>query len=315
MRIVFMGSPEFAVDSLKELAENSHHEVVAVITQPDRPKGRGQKVLMTAVKEYAMTKCLPVLQPAKIRNKEFIEELRALKPELIVVVAFGQFLPKDILQMPKYGCINVHASLLPKYRGAAPIHYAIMNGEKETGVTIMMMDEGMDTGAMLSKSVIEISDDMTMGCLHDQLKIAGAKLLIDVVEGLERGTIKPIPQNNDEATYASLLDKKIEKIVWSSTAKEIHNKVRGLNPWPGAHSFLPDGRNLKIWQTRVAEKEYFGVLPGTIIEFTKGGFLVACGKGCLEVLEVQPESKKKMSADVFCNGYKIKLGEILPIEV
>lgn len=165
---------------------------------------------------------------------------------------------------------------------------------------------------MLSKSVIEISDDMTMGCLHDQLKIAGAKLLLDVVEGLERGTIKPIPQNNAEATYASLI-KKLKKIVWSSTAKEIHNKVRGLNPQPGAHSFLPDGRNLKIWQTRVAE-EYFGVLPGTIIEFTKGGFLVACGKGCLEVLEVQPESKKKMSADVFAMGIKLNW-EILPIEV
>ena len=203
MRIVFMGSPEFAVDSLKALVEASQHEVVAVITQPDRPKGRGQKVLMTAVKEYALTKKLPVLQPAKIRTQEFVEELKALKPELIVVVAFGQFLPKDILQMPKYGCINVHASLLPKYRGAAPIHYAIMNGEKESGVTIMMMDEGMDTGAMLAKSVTAISDDMTMGVLHDQLKIAGAKLLLDVVEGLEKGTIKPVPQNNEEATYAS----------------------------------------------------------------------------------------------------------------
>jgi len=315
MRIVFMGSPEFAVDSLKALVENSQNEVVAVITQPDRPKGRGQKVLMTAVKEYAMTKCLPVLQPVRIRNQEFIEELRALKPELIVVVAFGQFLPKDILQMPKHGCINVHASLLPKYRGAAPIHYAIMNGEKETGVTIMMMDKGMDTGAMLAKSVMAISDDMTMGVLHDQLKIAGAKLLLDVVEGLERGTIIPIPQNNAEATYASLLDKEIEKIVWSSTAKDIHNKVRGLNPWPGAHSFLPDGRNLKIWRTRVAEKDYPGIKPGTIIELTKDGFLVVCGKDCLEVLEVQPESKKKMAADVFCNGYKIKSGEILPVEV
>ncbi|MGE4589390.1 MAG: methionyl-tRNA formyltransferase [Acidaminococcaceae bacterium] len=315
MRIVFMGSPEFAVDSLKALVENSKHEVVAVITQPDRPKGRGQKVLMTAVKEYAMTKSLPVLQPLKIRTKEFIEELKALKPELIVVVAFGQFLPKDILHMPTYGCINVHASLLPKYRGAAPIHYAIMNGEKETGVTIMMMDEGMDTGAMLAKAAVNISDEMTMGVLHDQLKTAGAELLLSVVEGLEKGTIKPIPQNNAEATYASLLDKKIEVIEWTSTAEEIHNKVRGLNPWPGAHSFLPDGRNLKIWQTMVTEKEYPGIKPGTIIEFTRKGFLVVCGKGSLEIIEVQPASKKKMAADVFCNGYKIKLGEILPIEV
>ena len=241
--------------------------------------------------------------------------MKALKPELIVVVAFGQFLPKDILQMPKYGCINVHASLLPKYRGAAPIHYAIMNGEKESGVTIMMMDEGMDTGAMLAKSVTAISDDMTMGVLHDQLKIAGAKLLLDVVEGLEKGTIKPVPQNNEEATYASLLDKEIEKIEWNNTAREIHDKIRGLNPWPGAHSVLPDGRNLKIWQTRVVEKEYPDKKPGTIVELTKDGFIVVCGKACLEVLEVQPESKKKMPADVFCNGYKIKLGELLLLEV
>ena len=315
MRIVFMGSPEFAVDSLKALVEASQHEVVAVITQPDRPKGRGQKVLMTAVKEYALTKNLPVLQPVKIRAQEFVEELKALEPELIVVVAFGQFLPKDILQMPKYGCINVHASLLPKYRGAAPIHYAIMNGETETGVTIMMMDIGMDTGAMLAKSVTQISDEMTMGILHDQLKTVGAKLLLDVVKGLEKGTIMPVPQNNDEATYASLLDKKIEKIEWNHTAQEIHNKVRGLNPWPGAHSVLPDGRNLKIWQTRVVEREYNGKKPGSIVEFTKDGFIVVCGKDSLEVLEVQPESKKKMAADVFCNGYKIKLGELLSLEV
>lgn len=315
MRIVFMGSPDFAVDSLAALTESPQHDVVAVITQPDRPKGRGQKVLMTAVKEYALTKNIPVLQPIKIRAKEFVEELRELQPELIVVVAFGQFLPKDILQMPKYGCINVHASLLPKYRGAAPIHYAIMKGEKQTGVTIMMMDEGMDTGAMLAKTFTDISDDMTMGILHDQLKIAGAKLLLEVVEGLEKGIIEPVPQNNEEATYASLLDKEIEKIDWNNTAQEIHNKVRGLNPWPGAHTLLPDGRNLKIWQTRVVSKDYLGTKPGTIVELTKKGFLVACGKESLEVTEVQPESKKKMAADVFCNGYKIKMGEILSLEV
>ncbi|MGL5207528.1 MAG: methionyl-tRNA formyltransferase [Acidaminococcaceae bacterium] len=314
MRIVFMGSPDFAVDSLAALTENSQHELVAVITQPDRPKGRGQKVLMTAVKEYALNKKIPVLQPTKIRTKEFVEELRALRPELIVVVAFGQFLPKDILQMPKHGCINVHASLLPKYRGAAPIHYAIMNGEKETGVTIMMMDEGMDTGAMLAKTVTQISGDMTMGVLHDQLKIAGAKLLIEVVEKLGKGTIEAVPQNNEEASYASLLDKKIEKIEWSNTAQEIHDKVRGLNPWPGAHTLLPDGRNLKIWKTKVVSKDYSDTRPGTIVELTKQGFLVACGKDSLEVNEVQPESKKKMAADVFCNGYKIKMGEILSVE-
>lgn len=315
MRIVFMGTPDFAVDSLAALVESSDHEIVAVITQPDRPKGRGQKVLMTPVKEYALEKNLVVLQPAKIRTPEFIEELKVLAPELIVVVAFGQFLPKEILELPKYGCINVHASLLPKYRGAAPIHYAVMNGEKESGVTIMRMDKGMDTGAMLAKVATYIGEDMTMGELHNELKVAGAHLLLEVIRGLEDGTIKDMPQNDAEATYASLLDKEIEKIEWSKSASEIHNKVRGLNPWPGAYTLLPDGRKLKIWQTRVMTKEYSGTKPGTVVAFSKEGFIVACGNGCLEVIEVQPESKKKMPADVYCNGYKMKLGEILSFEV
>ena len=315
MRIVFMGTPDFAVDSLAALVESSDHEIVAVITQPDRPKGRGQKVLMTPVKEYALEKNLVVLQPAKIRTPEFIEELKALAPELIVVVAFGQFLPKEILQLPKYGCINVHASLLPKYRGAAPIHYAVMNGEKESGVTIMRMDKGMDTGAMLAKVATYIGEDMTMGELHNELKVAGAHLLLEVIRGIEDGTIKDMPQNDAEATYASLLDKEIEKIEWSKSASEIHNKVRGLNPWPGAYTLLPDGRKLKIWQTRVMTKENAGTKPGTVVAFSKEGFIVACGNGCLEVIEVQPESKKKMPADVYCNGYKMKLGEILSLEV
>lgn len=315
MRIVFMGTPDFAVDSLAALVESSDHEIVAVITQPDRPKGRGQKVLMTPVKEYALEKNLVVLQPAKIRTPEFIEELKALAPELIVVVAFGQFLPKEILELPKYGCINVHASLLPKYRGAAPIHYAVMNGEKESGVTIMRMDKGMDTGAMLAKVATYIGEDMTMGELHNELKVAGAHLLLEVIRGLEDGTIKDMPQNDAEATYASLLDKEIEKIEWSKSASEIHNKVRGLNPWPGAYTLLPDGRKLKIWQTRVMTKENAGTKPGTVVAFSKEGFIVACGNGCLEVIEVQPESKKKMPADVYCNGYKMKLGEILSFEV
>ena len=315
MRIVFMGTPDFAVDSLAALVESSDHEIVAVITQPDRPKGRGQKVLMTPVKEYALEKNLVVLQPAKIRTPEFIEELKVLAPELIVVVAFGQFLPKEILELPKYGCINVHASLLPKYRGAAPIHYAVMNGEKESGVTIMRMDKGMDTGAMLAKVATYIGEDMTMGELHNELKVAGAHLLLEVIRGLEDGTIKDMPQNDAEATYASLLDKEIEKIEWSKSASEIHNKVRGLNPWPGAYTLLPDGRKLKIWQTRVMTKENAGTKPGTVVAFSKEGFIVACGNGCLEVIEVQPESKKKMPADVYCNGYKMKLGEILSLEV
>ena len=315
MRIVFMGSPEFAVDSLAILTESKQHEVVAVVTQPDRPKGRGQKMLITAVKEYALNKNLPVLQPQKVRTPEFIAELKTLRPDLIVVTAFGQFLPKEVLELPKYGCINVHASLLPKYRGAAPIHYAIINGEKESGVTIMKMDIGMDTGAMLAKTTVPIGENMTMGELHDVLKTAGARLLLTVIEGLARETITAVPQNNEEATYASLLDREIEKIDWTRSAQEIHNKVRGLNPWPGTYTLLPDGKTLKIWQTKVAQASYPDLRPGTIAEINKDSFVVTSGSGCIEVLEVQPESKKRMTAGVFCNGYKITIGEIFLSEV
>lgn len=309
MKVVFMGSPEFAVDSLAILANAPQHEVVAVITQPDRPKGRGQKMLMTAVKEYALSANLPILQPQKVRSQEFIDELRKLEPELIVVAAFGQFLPQEILDMPKYGCINVHASILPKYRGAAPIHYAVMNGEKESGVTIMHMDIGMDTGAMLDKVIVPITPNMTMGELHDELKIAGANLLLEVIERLGQGSIKAIAQNEAEATYASLLKRDIERIDWSKTAIEIHNKIRGLNPWPGTFSILPDGKTLKFWQTLCLEKTS-QAQPGTVIAVYKNSFEVSTGQGVVEVLEVQPESKKKMLAGVFINGRSIKQGDV-----
>lgn len=245
MRIVFMGTPDFAVASLKALAEQGTDEIVGVFTQPDRPKGRGQKMLMTPVKEYALEKGYEVYQPQRVKTPEVIELLRGLAPDLIVVAAFGQFLPKETLEMPKYGCINVHASLLPKYRGAAPIHYVILNGETKSGVTIMQMDIGMDTGDMLAKAEVEITPEMTMGELHDSLKEIGGKLLLETVEKIKRGEITPVKQNDAEATYAHLLTRDMEAIDWSLPAAEIHNKIRAFNPAPGAFTNLPGGKNLK----------------------------------------------------------------------
>ena len=306
-----MGTPDFAVSTLEALLLAPEHEVVAVVTQPDRPRGRGQKLLMTPVKEFAVNHALRVLQPPKVKNEEFIKELTALAPDLIVVVAFGQILPSSILKLPRFGCINVHASLLPKYRGAAPIHYALLAGEKESGVTTMLMDEGMDTGDMLLKKAVPLSLETTMGELHDELKIIGASLLLETIARLEAGKITPEKQNHEEATYASLLDKAIEKIDWEQSATTIHNKIRGLNPWPGAYTTQPNGHKLKVWRSRVLNEEKTNQQPGTITALTADGFVVACGTGLLVLLEVQPESKKMMSAAVYCNGYQIKTGMLL----
>ncbi len=310
MRIVFMGTPDFAVGSLRALAEAGKYEIVSVITQPDRPKGRGQQMLMTPVKEYALSQGFAVHQPQRVKTPEFVETLREMNPDLIVVAAFGQLLSQEILDMPKYGCINVHASILPKYRGAAPIHYAIMQGEKESGVTIMQMDIGMDTGDMLKKVIVPIGENMTMGELHDELKVKGAELLLEVIEEIAAGTVKAEKQNAAEATYASLLQRSMEKIDWSKSAQEIHNLVRGFNPAPGAFTKLPDGKNLKIWGTRLSDKES-SAEAGTVIEVGKRSFFVACGNGVLEIIEVQPESKKRMAAQVFCNGRGVQAGEVL----
>ncbi len=310
MRIVFMGTPDFAVGSLQALAEAGKYEIVSVITQPDRPKGRGRQMLMTPVKEYALSQGFAVYQPQKVKTPEFVETLREMQPDLIVVAAFGQLLSREILEMPQYGCINVHASLLPKYRGAAPIHYAIMQGESESGVTIMQMDIGMDTGDMLKKVIVPIGKKMTMGELHDELKVKGAELLLEVIEEIAAGTVKPEQQNNEEATYATLLQRSMEKIDWGKTAQEIHNLVRGFNPAPGAFTKLPDGKTLKIWGTRLTDKEATAE-AGTVTEVGKHSFFVACGSGVLEVIEVQPESKKRMAAQVFCNGRGVQAGEVL----
>lgn len=310
MRIVFMGTPDFAVGNLQALCESGKHEILAVVTQPDRPKGRGNKLLQTPVKEYALAQGLTVYQPQKVKTPEFVELLHELQPELIVVAAFGQFLSKEILELPKYGCINVHASLLPKYRGAAPIQYAIIKGEKESGVTIMQMDIGMDTGAMLDKVVVPIAENTTMGELHDALREQGAALLLQVIDKIAAGTAVAEPQDNEQATYATLLDRSMEHIDWSKTAQEVHNLIRGFNPAPSTFTKLPNGKSLKIWGSKMNDKSS-AATAGTVIETGKHSFFVACGEGVLEITEVQPESKKRMPAQVFLNGRGVQEGDLL----
>ena len=310
MRIVFMGTPDFAVGSLQALCESGKHEILAVVTQPDRPKGRGNKLLQTPVKEYALEQGLTVYQPQKVKTPEFVELLHELQPELIVVAAFGQFLSKEILELPKYGCINVHASLLPKYRGAAPIQYAIIKGEKESGVTIMQMDIGMDTGAMLDKVVVPIEENTTMGELHDALREQGATLLLQVIDKIAAGTAVAEPQDDAQATYATLLDRSMEHIDWSKTAQEVHNLIRGFNPAPSTFTKLPNGKSLKIWGSKMTDKSS-AAAAGTVIETGKHSFFVACGEGVLEITEVQPESRKRMPAQVFLNGRGVQEGDLL----
>jgi len=305
-----MGTPDFAVGSLQALCESGKHEILAVVTQPDRPKGRGNKLLQTPVKEYALEQGLTVYQPQKVKTPEFVELLHELQPEMIVVAAFGQFLSKEILELPKYGCINVHASLLPKYRGAAPIQYAIIKGEKESGVTIMQMDIGMDTGAMLDKVVVPIAENTTMGELHDALREQGATLLLQVIDKIAAGTAVAEPQDDAQATYATLLDRSMEHIDWSKTAQEVHNLIRGFNPAPSTFTKLPNGKSLKIWGSKMTDKSS-AAAAGTVIETGKHSFFVACGEGVLEITEVQPESKKRMPAQVFLNGRGVQEGDLL----
>lgn len=301
-----MGTPDFAVPCLQKLYEQT--DVLAVITQPDRPKGRGQKLMASPVKECALNMGLQVLQPEKIKTPEFTEILRNFKPDLIVVVAFGQILSKEILSIPPLGCVNVHASLLPYYRGAAPIHWSIIHGETKTGVTTMYMDEGLDTGDMILYKEQMISQEMTTGELHDCLMHLGSDLLVETITQLKQGKITRVPQNHSLSSYAPLLKKTTEKIDWTKSAVEIHNLVRGLNPWPGAYSIL-DGKMVKIWKTKLEHSSKTNDLPGQIIEITPHGFLVSTGNGILEILELQPASKRKMLAKDYVCGNSIKLND------
>jgi methionyl-tRNA formyltransferase len=308
MKVIFMGTPEFSVTTLEEMIK-AGHEVLAVITQPDKPKGRGKAVQFSAVKEKALEKNLKVYQPVKVREPEFIEFLKKLEPDVIVVVAFGQILPKAILDIPKYGCVNVHASLLPKYRGAAPIQWAVINGEKESGVTTMFMDTGLDTGDILLKKKVPLEEKETSGSLHDKLSAVGAALLIQTLNGLEQGTIRREKQDDSQSCYARMLEKSSGKIDWGKDAASIERLVRGLNPWPSAFTSM-GGRTMKIWDARVIEKEYEG-RTGEIVEVTKSSIIVKTGKDALAIDSLQLEGKKRMTADAFLRGYSVEKGCIL----
>lgn len=308
MKVIFMGTPDFSVPTLEEII-NAGHEVIAVITQPDKPKGRGKSVAFPPVKQKALEYNIPVYQPVKVKEESFTTVLKELAPDVIVVVAFGQILPKAILDLPKYGCINVHASLLPKYRGAAPIQWSIIDGEKTTGITTMYMDVGLDTGDMLLQGEVNIEPEETGGSLHDKLSAIGGELLVETLNRLEKGTIKRIKQDDSKSNYAKMLDKALGQIDFHKSAVEIERLIRGLNPWPSAYTSFDD-KTLKIWKARVLEGNFDGK-PGEIIDVTKEEIIVFTGQGALGILELQLEGKKRMSTDEFLRGYKIQKGTIL----
>ena len=309
MRIVFMGTPDFSVPALKALVE-AGHEVAAVVTQPDRPRGRGKELQMTPVKVQALAYGIPVYQPEKVKDPAFVEILRNLQPEVIVVIAFGQILSRDILDLPPYGCINIHASLLPKYRGAAPIQWAVIDGEKETGVTTMMMDVGLDTGDMLEKTIIPLDPKETGGSLFDKLSQAGGPLILSTLEKLKAGTAVRTPQTDEDSTYAKMLTKSLGQIDWSMEAAAIERLIRGLNPWPSAYTFV-HGKTLKIWDADVLKESSDGAAPGPIIRTDPHSLIVAAGEALLSIRELQLEGKKRMDAETFLRGYTIEKGEIL----
>lgn len=310
MKTLFMGTPDFAATILSKLID-SGFDVIGVVTQPDKQKGRGHEVSFSPVKELAIEKGLTMYQPVKLKEQEFLETVKALNPDVIVVAAFGQILPKALLEVPSHGCINVHASLLPKYRGAAPIQYSIIDGEKETGITIMYMDVGVDTGDIILQEKIPITSLETGGSLFDKMADLGAELIIKALVKIEDGTSLRIPQNNEEATYVKMIDKNMGKIDFTQSAVSLERLIRGLNPWPSAYTFL-DGKTLKFWQSEV--EPYHGELktqPGLITEVRKDALVIQTGDGLLVVRELQLEGKKRMMTDAFLRGYTITVGTVL----
>ena len=308
-KVIFMGTPDFAVPSLKALVE-AGYEVAGVVTQPDKPKGRQRKLMPTPVKEEALKHGIPVFQPEKAGTPEFIQVLKELSPDLFVVAAFGQLLPGSILEMPVHGCINVHASLLPKYRGAAPIQWAVINGEKESGVTIMKMGKGLDTGDMIAKVTVPLAEEETGGSLFDKLAEAGAELLVRTVPSIVDGTAVYEKQPEESPTpYASMITKEMGRLDFSKSAQELERLVRGLSPWPSAYTYL-EGKNLKIWKSR-AEEGCPGDVPGTVVAVDSEGIHAACARGRLVFQEVQIEGKKRMDVQAFLRGFQVKTGVIL----
>lgn len=308
MKIIFMGTPDFAVPCLDALVK-SGYEVIGVVTQPDRPRGRGNKVSFSPVKVKALEYNLKVFQPVKIkRDPEFIENIKALNPDIIVIVAFGQILPEEVLLIPRLGCINVHASLLPKLRGSAPINWAIINGDKETGITTMFMDKGIDTGDMLLKEKVAIGEDMTAGELHDVLMNTGADLLIKTLKSIEDGTMIRIPQDNDASTYVPMLDRDTGKIDWTKKAHDIKNLVRGTNPYPAAYSTL-DGKRIKIWKAEVDQNCELTGEPGTVYKVDREGIYVSAGNGGIIIKELQSDSGKRIDAFSYTLGHAVNIGD------
>ena len=308
MRVIFMGTPDFAVPSLEALL--TKHEVVLVVTQPDKPKGRGKKMVPTPVKACALEHGIPVLQPEKVKEPEFVEQLRSYEPDLIAVTAFGQILSEPILEMPKYGCINVHGSLLPKYRGAAPMQWSIIDGEKVTGITTMYMAKGLDSGDMLLKAEVEITDEDTFATIHDKMAVTGANLLLDTLDQLEAGTLERIPQDHDAATYAPMITKETGHIDWSKNRQDIINLIRGLNPVPAAYTIYEE-EVLKIFGAALSDVQADSAANGEIVAVVKKGFVVKCGDCCLLITEVQARGGKRMMTDAYLRGHAMKEGILL----
>lgn len=303
MKIVFMGTPDFAVPSLKALA-HAGYTVAAVVTRPDRPKGRGGKVSPPPVKECALSLGLPVHQPEGLKDPSFLGCMSELSPDAVVVVAYGKILPKEILSLPGLGCINVHASLLPGYRGSAPIHRAVINGESETGVTTMYMEEGLDTGDIIQQKRVAIGGDDTAGVVHDRLSVLGASLLTETLALIAKGGAPRVPQDGSLATYAPPLTAEDEIIRWNATARSIKDRIRGLNPWPGARTYLGE-RLVKVWRVRVADGYKPACRPGTVLAFLEEGIRVQAGEGQIIITELQAEGSKRMSAAEFLRGAKL----------
>mgnify|MGYP000316135769 CR=1 FL=1 len=306
MNILFMGTPDFATASLAALLSAGKH-VCAVVTQPDKARGRGMKVTFSDVKKYAIEKGLPVLQPETLKNGAFLPALEEYKPDLIAVVAYGKILPEYILNFPKYGCVNLHVSLLPKYRGSAPVQWAVLNGDAETGVSIMQMDEGLDTGDVLYCKKITIDPEETSGELFDRVTAVGAEALCETIPQIAAGTLTAVPQQHENATLAPMLNKEMAEFHLTDSAAHIHNWVRGMNPWPGAWFITSGGKKLKVMSCRVAAAN--GEAPGTVLA-TKP-LTVACGEGAIQLLEVVPEGKKPMDGTAFAAGLRLKTGDVL----
>lgn len=308
MKILFMGTPDIASGCLQKLIDEKY-DVIGVVTQPDKQVGRGKKIVFSPVKQVALDNNLAIYQPNNAKDQDFVNEIKNLNPDIIVVVAYGQILSKEFLDIPKYGCINVHVSLLPKYRGAAPINWVIINGEEKTGVSIMFMDEGLDSGDIISQSEFKLDDEITAGELHDKMTVEGSELLCQTLELIKQEKATRTPQNHEEFTYAPIMDKNLGHIDFTKTAREVHNLVRGVNPWPSAYTNCGE-KKMKVWKTSVLE-EKTTKKPGTVLKVDKAGIKVATGENIILITEIQMPNKKRMEVKEFIKGNSIEEGTIL----